>query len=94
MESYKTREQIYSTLLSIDQVDTCPEDIFLMGYYIREAVKALPKQDRKIFEQRMMSRLSLADIAEDGDVQKLIVSMSDSFDHIKRYLESNKISGL
>lgn len=94
LESYKTREQIYSTLLSIDQVDTCPEDIFLMGYYVREAVKALPKQDRKIFEQRMMSRLSLADIAEDGDVQKLIVSLSDSFDHIKRYLESNKIRGL
>lgn len=93
LELYKTREHIYSTLLSIDRMDNASEEVALMGYHVRKAVKELPEVDRRIFEQRIMSRLKLTEISEDGDIQKLIVSLSESFDHIKRYLDGNGVRG-
>lgn len=93
VQMYNVRERIYTTLLSIDQVDDSDEELVMMGYYVRQAVQKLPEDARTIFEQRVMKRKKLSEIADGGDVQSLIVSLSDSFDYIKQYLEQNRYKG-
>ncbi len=93
VQMYTVRERIYTTLLSIDQADDSDEELTMMGYYVRQAVQKLPEEARTIFEQRVMQRKKWNEIADGGDVQRLIVSLSDSFDYIKHYLEQNKYKG-